>query len=121
MRRVLKIALAFLVVFGTAEVVYAGLGEPVSSRSSEEALKAMKSLDAYKNALEVLKEQGYSKERAEAALEKLPPGQLELLGSELEGMKAGGDIIGFLLFVLFIALIVYLIIILVEASSYRRY
>jgi hypothetical protein len=94
MRHIILTAAAVLVTFVLAEAAFAGLGEPIS---------------------------GDSQEQADAALEKLPPEHLSLLGSEVGGLKAGGDLIGLLLFVLFVALIIYLIILLVESASYRRY
>jgi hypothetical protein len=121
MRHIILTAAAVLVTFVLAEAAFAGLGEPISGDSPEEALKTLKSSDVYRQALDLLKEKGYSQEQADAALEKLPPEHLSLLGSEVGGLKAGGDLIGLLLFVLFVALIIYLIIMLVESASYRRY
>jgi hypothetical protein len=120
-RRILSLICVAAVVFGLAQAAYAGLGDPLGQRSPDDDAKALKSTEGCKRALEALAAKGYSKEQAEAALEKMPAQQLELLGSLSSQEKAGGDILGFLLFVLFVGLIIYLILVLIEAADRRYY
>lgn len=120
MKRIVAMACVVSVFFASADFALAGLGDTLPTRTPEEALRALKSSDAYAHALKALEAKGFSKERADAALEKLPQEQLSLLGAQADGVKAGG-LLDLLLFILFVALIVYLIILLVEASSYHHY
>jgi hypothetical protein len=108
-------AVALLALTG---VCFGGLGEPLSSESPEEALRTLKSSELYGQAVKSLKEMGFSQKQADVALEKMPREHLNLIASELTGAKAGGYYLYFwdlLLFVLFVALIVWLIIVLIEA------
>jgi len=108
------------IFISATDMAFAGLGKPLPGESKDEALDNLKSSDAYKKAIKVLKEKGFSEERAAVALEKLPRSQVELLGAGVSEVRAGG-LLDLLLFVLFVALIVYLIILLVDASTYRGY
>ena len=119
MRHILLLACAGLVLLAPAGNVFAGLGDPLSSRSPEESLQKLKSSPAYSQALKALEDRGFSK--ADSALVKLPADQLALLGTGAGEAKAGGDLVGLLLFVLFVVLVVYLIMLLVESASYYRY
>ena len=121
MRHILLLACAGLVLLAPAGKVFAGLGDPLSSRSPEESLQKLKSSPAYSQALKALEDRGFSKEQADSALVKLPADQLALLGTGAGEAKAGGDLVGLLLFVLFVVLVVYLIMLLVESASYYRY
>jgi hypothetical protein len=120
----LTILPAIAVLF-LAGVCFAGLGEPLAKESDKDALSNLKSSEVYRNALELLKEKGYSQEQADSALAKLPPEQLALLGTELPEPKAGGYYelfwIDFLFFCLFVGLIVWLIMVLIEAETGRYY
>ena len=121
MKHILLITCAAVILFAPLQAAFAGLGKPLPTRTPEESLRDFKSTEAYRQALRALEAKGYSKEQADAALAKLPQEHISLLGAQAVDTKAGGDLVGFLLFVLFVMLVVYLIILLVDASSYRRY
>ncbi len=121
MKYILLILCVGVVLFAPAHAALAGLGKPLPSQAPEESLNGIKSSPAYRQALKALEAKGCSKELAGVALAKLTPEQLSLLDVQVDEAKAGGDLVGFLLFVLFVMLIVYLIILLVDSASYRRY
>ena len=117
--------LTALAVLLATSICYAGLGGPLPKESPEDALQKLKSTDTYGNAIKLLKEKGYSQKQADATLAKLPPEQLELLGKQLPEQQAGGYYeffwIDFLFFCLFVGLIVWLILVLIEAETGRYY
>lgn len=120
MRPALMIA-AVLAVLLAGDACLAGLGEPVSARSPQEAARALKSSQAYRQAQAALRQKGYSSEQADAALSKMPEERLALLAEQAASLQSGGVIYfwDFFFFLLLVGLIVYLIIVLMEAPRYR--
>ena len=113
------ILIALFAVLILADACLAGVGKPLPRKTDD---KQLKSSEAYARALEKLQEKGYSKEQADAALAKLGPKRLSLLEQDLSQIKGGG-FLDLLLFILLVALIVWLILVLIEADRgyyYRR-
>ena len=102
-----------LVVLALSGVCLAGLGKPLPVRDSG------KSAEALERAKSILAQKGYDSAQVNAAIEKLGPERVSLLGREVSQEKAGGYVLyfwDFLLFVLFVALIVWLIIYLIDVD-----
>lgn len=120
--RWITILLAAVTVAALTNLCYAGLGKPLARQPGNDGLQKLKSTHAYGEAAEALQQKGYSREQADAALAKLGPQRLSSLGGEANMMQGGG-ILDLLLFILLVALIVWLIIVLIEADRgyYRRY
>ena len=110
-------ALAVLLYTG---VCFAGLGGPLPAKGSAGAGRALERARAS------LEQKGYESDEIDSAVAKLGPERLALLEQAGPRPGTGGYILyfwDFLLFVLFVALIVWLIIVLVEAEGgyyYRR-
>lgn len=118
----MMILLAALTLAALTNVCYAGLGKPLARQPGKEDLQKLKSSGAYGEAVKALQQKGYSREQADAALARLGPKRLSSLNLET-GKMQGGGLLDLLLFILLVALIVWLIIVLVEADRgyYRRY
>jgi hypothetical protein len=118
MMRIIAVACAFLVVFTCVEQARGGLGKPLPRTPDLQNLKAA---PAYRQAVEALAEKGFSEEQAESALRKLGPERLGALEKEAAQLEGGGDLVGFFLFVLLVALIIWLIIVVLEDAGRYRY
>jgi hypothetical protein len=119
----MTILLAAVTVAALTNLCYGGLGKPLARQPGKEDLQKLKSSEVYGKAVEALQQKGYSSEQADAALARLGPQHLSPLGRESAKMQGGG-IVDLLLFILLVALIVWLIIVLIEADRrypYRRY
>ena len=118
MMRIIAVACAFLVVFTCVEQARGGLGKPLARTPD---LQKLKTAPAYRQALKALTGKGYSVEQAETALKKLGPERLGALEKEAAQLEGGGDLVGFFLFVLLVALIIWLIIVVLEDAGRYRY
>jgi hypothetical protein len=118
MMRIIAVACAFLVVFTCVEQARGGLGKPLPRTPDLQNLKAA---PAYRQAVKALTEKGFSEEQAESALRKLGPERLGALEKEAAQLEGGGDLVGFFLFVLLVALIIWLIIVVLEDAGRYRY
>lgn len=118
MMRIIAVACALLVVFTCVEQARAGLGKPLPRPAD---LSKLKAAPAYRQAVKALKGKGFSDEQADAALGKLGPERLAALDKEAAQLEGGGDLVGFFLFVLLVALIIWLIIVVLEDAGRYRY
>jgi len=118
----MTVLFAVAAVAALANLCYAGLGKPLARQPGKEDLQKLKSSPVYGEAVRALQQKGYSSEQADAALARLGTQHLSSLGRESAKMQGGG-LLDLLLFILLVALIVWLIIVLIEADRgyYRRY
>ena len=119
----MTILLAAVTLAALTNLCYAGLGKPLARQPVKEDIQKLKSSEVYGEAVKTLQQKGYNGEQADAALARLGPQHLSALGGESARMQGGGYL-DLLLFILLVALIVWLIIVLIEADRgypYRRY
>jgi len=105
-------------MFTCVEQARGGLGKPLARTPDLQKLKAA---PAYRQALTALTGKGFSEEQAESALRKLGPERVAALDKGVAQLEGGGDLVGFFLFVLLVALIVWLIIVVLEDAGRYRY
>lgn len=96
-------------------VCLAGFGKPASCAEGE-----MKDGEALAQARALLKQKGYDQGEVDAALAKLGRERIAMLEREAAQAKAGG-FLDLLFFILIVALIVWLVIVLIEAPYDYRY
>ena len=105
--------MSVLTVLALSGVCFAGLGKPLPVQDSGKSAEALEQVKT------ILAQKGYNPAQIDAAIEKLGPERVSLLGQEASQTKAGGYVLyfwDFLFFVLFVALIVWLIIFLIDAD-----